>query len=33
LVIHTGGELTVIHHDRKVIFVGIKFIHLPLVRR
>ncbi len=33
LIIFEGGNPVVVDHDRKVIYVGIKFIHLPLVRR
>ena len=33
LMIYEGGNPVVVDHDRKVIYVGINFIHLPLVRR
>jgi len=33
LIYNEGGGPTVVRHDRKVIYVGIKFIHLPLIRR
>ena len=33
LIYNDGSGPAVVRHDRKVIFVGINFVHLPLVRR
>ena len=33
LIIDLGGEPDVVQHDRKMMYLGINFIHLPLVRR
>ena len=33
LIMIQGGEPHIVHHDRRVIYVGIALFHLPIVRR